>query len=232
MSNDKWFALVEGHVKGPYRQIEIESLLPQWSAPVIWGKGQHEWFSPEKWKMYLQESIERTSQDHERADRQWRVLLKGEQSQPMNYDMMIKLLGNQSELREVRIWTEGYSEWKEVFQIHKIMDDLGVSRRSHPRVPIMGTLTCENNHETFNARLLSISQGGLGATEGKKLKIGDKLRVVIMASQLSQAIPATVEVVFTGREGYFGMKFVGLQSESRNMIADYIERFNSTNRQS
>jgi hypothetical protein len=227
MNNDKWFVMVAGQVKGPFRQIELESMLGQWSNAMIWGKGQHEWMAPPRWKTFITESQQRQDIDHQRADRLWRVLIQEDQVGPMNYEAMIKLLASRQDLQEVRIWTEGYGEWKEVYQIHKIMDDLGVSRRAHPRVPILGALACDGASGTFTARLLSLSEGGLGATEGKNIKMGDRLKVVVKAQNLQAPIAATVEVVFLGRDGYFGMKFMGLQSEARTMISEYIKRFTS-----
>ena len=228
MSHDKWFALVAGQIKGPYRKIELETLATGWESALIWGKGQHDWLSVEKWKLSLLESMQKQQADHERADRAWRVLVNEDQVGPMNYESMIKYLQSKSDLSQVKIWTEGYSEWKEVYQIHKLMDDLGVSRRAHPRVPILGTMQCDSGPSTFTARLLSISQGGLGATDAKSVKIGDRLRVVVKSQALSQLIAATVEVVFIGRDGYFGMKFLGLQTESRNLIEEFVNRYSGS----
>jgi len=222
---EKWFALVEGQVRGPFLKDDLESQLKGWPGALIWGRGMSEWLSAERWHESLLELNKQNSLHNQKLERQWRLLIDGQELKPMSHDEMIRLLRNKTDLTHVRIWTEGYSDWKDIYQIHKIMDELGVSRRTHPRVPVMGSMNCDGPNGQFTGRLLSISEGGLGATEGPQAKIGDKLKVVIKSPNLNSYIHATVEVVYVGPNGYFGMKFMGLQTESRSLIIEYIRKF-------
>ncbi len=224
MEHKKWFTFVEGQIRGPFSPSDLERQMTAMPTALIWGRGQTEWVNPDKWQKISQDS-ESARTGNDRQDRMWRIVSDGKELVPMNHDDMIRFLKSKSDLANIRLWTEGYSEWRDIYQIHKIMDELGVSRRTHPRVPIMGTIICEGAGGTFQARLLSISEGGLGATEAAQVKIGERLKVIIKSSNLSVVIHATVEVVYVGNDGYFGMKFIALQTESQSLIIEYIKKF-------
>jgi hypothetical protein len=147
----------------------------------------------------------------------------------MQHDEMIEFLKTQKDYGEIQIWTEGYTEWKDIYQIHKIMDELGVSRRSHPRVPIMGTLTCEGATGNITARALSISEGGLGVTEAANVKIGERFKTILKSPNLYAPIHSTVEVVYVGHDGYAGMKFASIHPESKSAIIEYVRKFTDLN---
>jgi hypothetical protein len=225
MEERKWFAIIDGQVKGPYLQDDLAGRLNSSPNTFVWGRGQAEWLNPEKWLKLIRDLQQKENSANSAQERQWRVHMDGEELPPMSHDDMIRLLKEKTDLSNIRLWTEGYSEWRDIYQIHKIMDELGVSRRSHPRVPIMGTLVCEGAGGQFTAKLLSISEGGLGATESGQVKIGERLKVVLKSPNMNAPIHATVEVVYIGTDGYFGTKFIALQSESQSLVTEYIKKF-------
>jgi hypothetical protein len=220
-----WFILNDGKVTGPFTKAEIDVQASNFVSPLIWGRGQSEWVNPSRWHRLLTESEETHRQQKIQAERQWKVSVAGEELAPMNQQQMMELLKTKSDLSEVLIWTEGYSEWKEIYQIHKIMDELGVSRRQHPRVPIMGTLTCEGASGSFEARVLSVSEGGLGVTDTPPIKIGEKIKTILKSPNLFAPIHATAEIVYLGNDGYAGLKFIGLHSESKSALIEYVKKF-------
>ncbi len=228
MEQKKWFAMIDGQVRGPFLQEDLEGKLSSMPQALIWGRGQSGWIPPEKWLKIAHETAASGARQAQQ-ERLWRIMDDGKEMPPMIHDDMIRHLTGKADLTNVRLWTEGYSEWREIYQIHKIMDELGVSRRTHPRVPVMGTLVCESAAGSFTARLLSLSEGGLGATDSKQVKIGERLKVVLKSSNLTTPLPATVEVVYVGNDGYFGMKFLALQTESQSLIIEYIKKFLVTN---
>lgn len=225
MTDKKWFILTDGRVTGPFERQEIELQALAMSNPLIWGRGQNEWTNVERWQRHLKELDNPDNATRVGIERQWQVKVSGIEMRPMTHDQMIDYLKDQKDLGEIQIWTEGYSEWKDVYQIHKIMDELGVSRRQHPRVPIMGTLTCEGATGNFNARVLSISEGGLGATEAPGVKIGEKFKTTLKSPNLYTPIHATAEIVYVGEDGYAGFKFANLHSESKSAIIEYVKKF-------
>jgi hypothetical protein len=224
MEEKKWFLLSQGLIRGPFDQQSLEAELPQTQNPLIWGRGQAEWVNPEKWHRFVHDQ-EMHSAKARQNERLWRIRLGDQELRPMTYDQMIETLKDRGNYNDVWIWTEGYSEWRDVFQIHKVMDELGVGRRAHPRVPIAGQVLCEGTTGSFVARALSISEGGLGITEAPTIKIGEKFKVVLKSPNLFAPIHATAEVVYVGQDGYAGMKFIGLQTESKSSIIEYVRKF-------
>lgn len=224
MTDKKWFILTDGLVSGPFERQEVELKTLGMTNSLIWGRGQTEWTNAERWQRHLKES-DNPENTRIISERLWNVKNSGIEMKPMTHDQMIDYLKEQKDLGEIQIWTEGYSDWKDVYQIHKIMDELGVSRRQHPRVPIMGTLTCEGTTGNFNARVLSISEGGLGATEAPGVKIGEKFKTTLKSPNLYSPIHSTAEIVYVGEDGYAGFKFINLHSESKSAIIEYVKKF-------
>ena len=227
MEEKRWFLLSQGQVRGPYERADLEGELPKAKTPLIWGRGQVEWVTPDKWHKLLVEQ-EATAQKSRQPERLWRVRIQDQELQPMPYEQMIHALKERGTFQDVWIWTEGYSEWRDVYQVHKIMDELGVGRRAHPRVPIGGQVTCEGPSGSFVARALSVSEGGLGMTEAPPIKIGEKFKIILKSPNLFAPIHATAEIVFVGQDSYAGLKFIGLQMESKSAIIEYVKKFLET----
>ncbi|MCE3010402.1 MAG: PilZ domain-containing protein [Proteobacteria bacterium] len=226
MEQKKWFILdSQQKVSGPYLQEEIEGRLAQLGSSLIWGRSQSEWLGPEKWKKHLRELDENVRKHKSQSERLWKIRVGNQELKPLTHDQMMEFLKTRHDLTEIMIWTEGYSEWKDIYQIHKLMDELGVSRRQHPRVPIMGTVMMEGASSTNQARALSISEGGLGVTDAPQVRIGEKFKIILKSSNLFNPLHATAEVVYVGTDNYAGLKFIGLHSESKSAIIEYVKKF-------
>ena len=224
LNDQKWFICAEGVVTGPYDQNMVNERVSNSPQCLIWGRGLNEWLSPNKWKKIEGELEKSIVQQRTQNERLWKLKVRGEELKPFNFDQMLHYLRAQTDFSEVLVWTEGYGDWKEIFQIHKIMDELGVPRRKHPRVPLMGQVSCEGASGVFVGRVLSISEGGLGFTDSENVKIGEKFKIIIKSPNLYLPIHATGEVVYVGNDGYVGMKFIGLQSESKSAIIEYVKK--------
>lgn len=225
MADARWFLMVDGEVQGPFNELTVQDQLTLHPRSLIWGKGQSEWLNQDQWKKFLSQYQEAMDRTRVFADRTWKVKINDQEYQPMGHDQMLQLLKQQSDLKNVRIWTEGYSDWKEVYQIHKIMDDLGISRRAHPRVPIMGEIELDGAAGHMHGRLLSISEGGLGIMGSPKWHLGDKFRAVIKSPNIVGPLHCSAEVVYLEPSGYTGMKFISLPAEQKNTIVDYVKKF-------
>jgi len=224
MDEKRWFLLHEGQVTGPFAVSDVATEASSLKSPMVWGRGQSEWVSLEKWTKSAKDDVGQAAKS-KGSDRIWKVRASQQEMAPMDHDQMIDYLKKQTDYAEIQIWTEGYSEWKDIYQIHKIMDELGVSRRAHPRVPIMGTLQCEGTSNTFTAKALSISEGGLGVTEASEVKIGEKFKTILKSPNLPAAVHSTCEVVYVAEGGYAGMKFVTIQAEAVAGIIEYVKKF-------
>lgn len=226
----RFFIMSDGQVSGPFDHQEAENQSQKNPGSLIWGRGQLEWLDLIKWKKFLQDFDGQVQTQRKQNLRMWKVRASGVESAPMPQDSLIGYLKAQQDLNQVQIWTDGYTDWKDVFQIHKIMDELGVSRRTHPRVPIMGTLECEGASGNSIVKAVSISENGLGVTDAEKFKIGEKFKVQLKSPNLYNAIHATVEVVYVGQDGHAGLKFSSIHSESKSMIVEYVKKFSEVTR--
>ncbi len=228
----KWFILNDGLVSGPFDTPALQQRAQDPASSMVWGRGFPEWVSLARWQKMESELEKSIQTQRAQSERMWRLRTRNKEYEPMNMDQMMAFLRTQTDFGEIYVWTEGYSDWKEVFQIHRIMDELGISRRKHPRVPLMGTIECEGATGTFAARVLSISEGGLGITDSPPVKIGEKFKVVLKSPNLFMPIHATVEVVYVGsNDSYVGLKFLGLQTESQSAIIEYVKKLLETSKE-
>jgi hypothetical protein len=225
LEQKRWFLLMEGQVTGPFGDQELEThLTPAKGEPLIWGRGHGEWMNPERWRsavkaLNAQEALEA------QKSRQWKMRVGATELTPMNLEELVEQLKDYTDLTSVRVWTDGFEDWKEVFQVQKITTELGISRRSHARVPIMGTLKCEAPAGIVTVKVISISEGGLGVTGVQGFHVGDKFRASMSSPNLFAPISATMEVVYLGGDGYAGMRFLGLPSEGKSAIIEYVKKF-------
>ncbi|MBC7371514.1 MAG: PilZ domain-containing protein, partial [Bdellovibrionaceae bacterium] len=215
MEQARWFLLLDGQVTGPFADPDIETRLAAGpNEALIWGRGQSEWMAPDKWRVMLKALLAQSALENSRAS-VWKMRIDHKELTPMNLDELVEHLKDYTDLSPVRIWTEGFEEWKEVFQVQKVMEELGISRRTHPRVPIMGTLKTDASAGAVTAKVISISEGGIGVNSASGLQIGEKINAAITSPNLFIPIHANLEVVYVGADGYAGLRFLALPNEAK-----------------
>jgi PilZ domain-containing protein/uncharacterized protein DUF4339 len=224
LDQKRWFLLLEGQVTGPYADQEIENRIDKDKDPLIWGRGQSEWLPPDKWRLALKALLAQQALEQQNS-RQWKMQVDGKQLTPMSLEELVEHLKDYTDLSPVRVWTEGFDDWKEIFQVRKIMDELGLSRRNHPRVPIMGSLKATTGNGELNAKIISISEGGVGVNSAQGLQIGEQFPANLSSPNLFLTINCNIEVVYVSADGYAGMRFLGLPSEARSAIIEYVKKF-------
>lgn len=226
MSNSKiWFILCDGHVVGPCTQEEIEQRLVSTPEAQIWSRGQTEWLSPVKWRKLFTNNPQ-SSKAHVEPPHLWRLRDDENKDHVVTYAKLISYLKNKKDLSSVELSPSDQApQWKSVFTFPQIADDLGITRREHSRVPLVGTLTCHGDHEEFTCRVISISEGGMGINNAFDLVIGQKFKTTLHSSNLLMPVSATCEVVYIGGDGYAGLRFVGLPAEVKSSILDYVKKF-------
>ncbi|HEX7673387.1 MAG TPA: PilZ domain-containing protein [Bdellovibrio sp.] len=217
-----WFILNEGQVTGPFDQDEVDSKVANLPNAQIWGRGHAEWMTQAKWHSALKESSSFRSEPDPQL--LWKIRIDLNEKSPMKYTDLLAYLKNLQDFSNVDL-SFGNSGWKEIFSFQKVVDDLGISRRSHPRVPIVGTLQCEGAKGSFSCRVISISEGGLGVNDAQNLQIGDRFNGTLTSPNLYVTIDSVCEVVYVGADGYAGLRFVGLTEEFKSSIIEYVNKF-------
>ena len=144
---------------GPILDSEAQHFLDQhqWNEFLFLKEGEKVWQPSDKWSHRSQRPQAQLLQSQT-----WRLRLGGRTSKELTEKELVDSLKSVKDLRSVEVWTKGLLNWEPVFQFHAILDQVGVSKRQHPRVPVSGTVLTENRGLQAEASLTSISEGGFG----------------------------------------------------------------------
>jgi hypothetical protein len=224
-----WFVLSEGQTTGPFEPDEVEKQLGSLKEPQVWGRGHSEWMNPTRWRQVLREAghaLPKTpAVDPSQPQGLWRVRVHGQEKQPLRYGELITYLKGFPDLSAVDVYPETGDAWKEVYGIPRLVEELGISRRSHPRVPIVGTLTYELPQAEAACRVISISEGGIGINDAHGLQIGSQFQATLTSPNLYVTITSMFEVVYVGADGYAGLRFIDLPDEFKSSVIEYVNKF-------
>ena len=117
-------------------------------------------------------------------------------------------------------------EWADVYAFPDIVERLGLSRRKHLRVPILANFAgLTGTNAPVNVKVVTISEGGMGFTEVFNLKIGDTVEGQISSPHFFQPLHVKAEVIYSGLDGYIGLKFSQINDEAKSSIIDYAKKF-------
>lgn len=221
-----WFVLSEGRTTGPFDHEEVESLLPTSKDPQVWGRGYSEWMTPTKWRQQLKDSGQaHASAADTAANGPWKIREDGVEKKAIPYAQLVAYLKSLKDFSGVDVAPPGSDHWKDVYSVPRLVEELGISRRSHPRVPILGTLAYEVDGRFLNCRVISISEGGLGVTDLKGVSIGERIEGTLSSPSLFVTIPCRCEIVYVGHHSYAGLRFVHLPMEFKSSIIEYVNKF-------
>ena len=232
MNEKKWFILKERKVQGPFTYEEclsIEDEAQKTNIKVLfWGRGINEWTSFPEWQSEV-EQLSKNAKAGEKTD--WRLIIGEKQLGPLSFENMMGYLRNQKDLSAVLVWHEDFDQWKEVYQLPKIGNLLGLATRSFMRLPIQGKVVLGNMGASSEAEdkefiLQSVGEGGIGVSDVHSLHIGDKIQCNVISPYLSSSFRAPAEVVYLANDKReAGLKFVSLDFESKSVIIEYINKF-------
>lgn len=223
MKNKKWFINSNGQVLGPLIPEDIEKKVLTDPQALIWGKGFPEWIPVHEWRQKLYQAETEASVSPQGVF--YKYLLGKTESEPLNFEYLIQALRSEPQISNIQIWSSKSNQWTDIFTVEEVADELGLSRRSHPRVPIMAIYEGDGPDGKFRNTVVTISQGGLGLGDAKGYKLGDKLKGQLTSDHLFTSIYCFCEVVFVGDGGYVGLRFVALPSESQGSIIEYVKKF-------
>lgn len=145
----------------------------------------------------------------------------------MTKDELMSFTSRQEDVSKISIFDKKDREWKEIYSIPDIVQRLGITRRKNQRVPILAQFTGTHlaNGEKINARVITISQGGIGITDNFNLKLGETIQGQLVSPHFYSPVNMTAEVTYAGLDGYVGLKFVNINDEMMALVLDYVKRF-------
>lgn len=246
INNPKWFLQIQGRIQGPYNIENLQMTLQNLedahlNQALLWKRGLSEWMKANKWRPEDDLKIENftppptasANSDQPKTFAQtfndgalYRVQVNFVDQPMMSKNELMNLIAKQEDVSTIAIMDPKTKEWKDVYAFPDIVQKLGISRRKHPRVPILAQFTgSSNKHPTLNARIITISEGGMGFTDQFDLKIGDEVTGQITSPHFFQPINVKADVIFSGQDGYIGLKFSLVNDESKAAIIDYIKKF-------
>lgn len=139
---------------------------------------------------------------------------------------LLTFISKLTDVSKLSIQNPKTKEWNEVFAYPDIVERLGLSRRKHSRVPILAQFTGKSNkHPELAAKIVTISEGGMGFTEVFDLKIGDQVEGQIISPQFFQPLHVLADVIYSGLDGYIGLKFSQINDEAKSAIIEYAKKF-------
>ena len=224
MSEKKWFLMKAGYIQGPFERAQIEMEAQKDASVSVWGKGLNEWLPSAEWR----DEVNRLQNQAGVFRRQllWKMKYQDQVTGPFDYNQLLEELKKNGDYNRVQVWSEDTQGWKNVYSLPTIADELGISRREHPRVPLMGTLTVELPPATpTKFRAVTVSPGGLGLAEAKTLIMGQSYKGSLSSPHLSAQIHFVFEVVYAGPDGDRGLHFTSLPAEAEALILEYINKF-------
>jgi hypothetical protein len=225
MTAKKWFFLINNEVKGPFPESEVHSLVQKHADGLVWGQGLSEWVTPDIWKKTLSDLQDILSSLQMDMTPQWKIRQGDFEAGPFVYDQMIQVLKAHPNAGDVDLFHEGEEGWKGIYSFPTIVEEVGITRRSHQRVPISGIFRYEKEGATFDSLLSSISEGGIGILEAQGLSIGDVIKGTIQSPQLPTPLTCTCEAMYRQDDSSWGLKFQNLTLESKSLIVSYTQKF-------
>lgn len=162
------------------------------------------------------------------ASEKFRVQLNFVDQPAMTKDELMTFASRVDDPSQIAIFDPKLKEWKEIYSFKEIVEKLGLTRRKHPRVPILAQFSgTTSRHEKFNARLVTISIGGLGLTDVFDLKVGDVISGQITSPHFYSPVTIEAEATYCGNDGYVGLKFIQINDDSQSLVTDYVKRFSN-----
>lgn len=244
----KWFLQVGGRIKGPYTNESMQSALAQVSesqlqSSFFWKRGLTEWMRANKWRadIALQFATSETASQTQPAilkdpptakpaaakdANSYRVQVNFVDQPVMNKTELLNFVAKQQDLTKLAIQNPQTKEWTDVYAFPDIVERLGISRRKNSRVPILAQFTgTAKGQMPLSAKIVTISEGGMGFTEVFNLQIGDQVEGQLASPHFFQPINIVADVIYSGLDGYIGLKFTDINDESKSAIIEYIKKF-------
>jgi hypothetical protein len=222
----EWFVYSQSIVAGPFTTDEVQADVSagRWTNDCfVWWKGQREWMPLTNWRAQVSKIL---MQEKHESSQVWYIDNAGTPVGPLTRSEMLDGLRSVSKYNKVRLWTVGFDKWTNIFDLHDLMDELGLSRREHARAPVMGTVavTHMGSDSTTLAMAASISTAGMGLNSAGFLTKGEDLQLLVKCNELGQ-LHLQGSVAYVTPQGYAGIRFANVSPELQSIIFDYVKRF-------
>lgn len=221
-----WFVFEKDEVQGPFSSAELKNCIREGQVSrqaMVWGSLlESRWIKASVW--------ETESQNYKKRERPatdlrlWHYAVGGQSFGPFPRKKFLEEVRRAGTMDQVLVWTKGMVTWAPIFEFVEFLDELGISRRQHPRAEISGTVVIRSSRQVTLGKLMMISQGGCGVSGVTEVRPGEIVTLDIKSQAFSDTIRTDAEVRYVSETGVVGFKFTQLQIESLSEIIDYVKR--------
>ena len=219
-----WFVYDKSLVSGPYTTTSLRDKLSAGELKTkskVWWKGQRDWIDLADW---IDNHADYESRINNGEEAVWYALKNGHHIGPSTKQELIGILSDLNNLNKIRVWKRGQEKWATVYQFNDISDELGITKRRHPRAPIIGEVILSQSGRQNSHIAASISEGGLGITGNSFLKVGTEIKLMLRSPLLVNAVSATA-IVRHISDTYTGMEYLEIDDKFKEMISEYVAQF-------
>jgi hypothetical protein len=192
----------------------------------VWWKGQRDWIPIDFWREHMQDILESVASQTQKA--MWKIYFGSKEIGPLTRTELIQNLKLLPDLSKVYILSEGMAQKKPVFEMHDVMELMGIDRREFERTPLRGEVRCtrtKRSPRTFNLKAAGLSIGGIGVTGDHDFERGDELTLHVSSPDMGGKIQVQGEVVYVTNTGFAGIRFQKVTAEAGIFIHDYVKQF-------
>lgn len=221
-----WFLLHQNVVNGPLNSPELEDHLSQMGdvqKAAIWWRGQAEWMNADTWKKNLPSILQSFEMSPDK--KAYYLDYMGEKLGPLSVKEIALRLKTVKSLDDVRLWSNDDRHWQSVYEVGALCDILGLTKRSHSRVPMIGSCVVQKDSLKGIADVTSISIGGLGILFNEKPILSGVISLELRSPSLFNSIKTRAEVAYAKENGNYGLKFLNLSQENQAALLEYIKSF-------
>lgn len=219
----QWFVLRDEEVSGPFSTDEVKGLATRGEIQdrdLIWGRRQSDWKPLAWWMVELPNLLNQN--DEVRDTRLWHYAVNGSSFGPFSRTDLVQKLKDVQLGPELLVWTKGMKAWAPLFEFSDLLDEVGVNKRQFPRADIDGLVNFKLGQQNISGHLVTISEGGFGATQMEGLSIGQIISVELVSDAFYESVHAKAEVRYVTETGYVGFRFQSIPMEAKGKIVQYV----------
>ena len=219
----KWFVCQNEDVDGPFDSEEIKQRLESGKisgTTMIWGRPQAEWKTVDWWAMNLPDLLKKAGKAAQVEV--WHYVYQEVSHGPMPRAELIANVKDIQDKSNVFIWTTGMTEWMPIFENHELIEEIGISRRKHPRADIDGSVSVDVDGTDHIGQLKMVSAGGCGISGVHGLTVGKVVHITLRSEFFFKPLNATAEVRYVTDSGFVGLQFSSINMEEKSAIIDYV----------
>ncbi|MFN8847486.1 MAG: GYF domain-containing protein [Bdellovibrionales bacterium] len=223
----KWFLLKNAEVLGPFEPEALNWELQIDSESLVWGPGLNDWISGVEWReRLLKVSLMLRSLEMETQPSWWyrdSHLTFG----PYIYHQLIQELKKSNHAGDLEIRQDPQSDYKSVYEYPTLVEEIGITRRRHSRVPLQGVFKYESSEGWQQSPISTVSRGGFGLSEDKVMTIGQHYKGEILSPFLGSPIYCVAEALAKQKNQSWGLRFDYISDEGVSILISYIKKFST-----